>query len=160
MSEKVLKAINFAIESYNYETAEFLCERIPDSKIILQRIYYLQGKHKKAIKLLEFKYESIVLYARSCLKLSMFKECEEVVHKGLLLELLDLQKSCLFNILGILYKNTNPKNAIFYLLQAVEFNPLDYHSYTLLCELLHPIKPSEYLKSSLIYKAYPTVVCF
>ena len=83
--------INKAIEHFNYETALFLAERLvtidktcADYSYLLAKVHYLMGNTKFASSILDctgYHGASVILYANCCLKLSLYKQGQEVVQR-------------------------------------------------------------------------------
>jgi hypothetical protein len=114
--EQILKqSIRHALDTFNYKTALFLCERLvatnPDHEhvYLLAKTHFLMGQKNQSLSLLDplvSSVHSIVLFGTCCLHLSKYKLGEVTLRKWIEthMDSKHLEISNLHSILGMICK--------------------------------------------------------
>lgn len=151
--EQVELAIKHSLQTFNYQNAIFLAERLavsnqPEASLTLAKIQYQLGKKAICKSLLDSCSDNVVvvlLYANASMDLDQFQDGETTLRRWLAksISVEDHYSSAVYYTIGKICKSVGRlKEAKEALITAIEFDAFNFTAFQLLSDLGSPTIPS------------------
>jgi len=166
LKEPLEQAVWHSLDSYNYDDAIFLADRLvaetpnsDDAVWLLATCLFRAGQHLRVYHLLKSKSAGNkstrcrFLFAKTCFELERFAECEKALlftpnlQSGFIDTLVNEYPDCASSVLHLLgrvcVKTERLVKAVEYFSKSLKLNPFQWSSYEKLCDLGQKLDPTK-----------------